>query len=362
MQENYFEFLIPTRVVFQTGGGAQAGEVAARLGISRPFLVSDRILAQVGLVDRVAATLHPSGTFLDVPSDGDLDTCEKIAARMKAAGADGLVALGGGSVIDSAKGANIVFTFGGRLADHQGVGVLQGKLAPSIVIPTTAGTGSEVTRVAALKDRARHRKLFFESEYLAADIALLDPEMTASMPSKLTAATGMDAMTHAVEAILATNASPLTNALAVYAMYAAFEWLPKAVKDGKDIEARGQMLLASTAAGAAFSNAGVGIVHACAHALGALKNVHHGVANSIMLPAGIGYNLNGHPPFLPEDIVARLAALAKECGLPTRLRDVGVQEADLPSLAEYAAGDGSLIYNRKEAGESDILELFRHAY
>lgn len=360
MQDNYFEFLIPTRVVFQTG--APAGEVAARLGIARPFLVADRILAQVGLVDRVASSLNPCGTFLDVPSDGDLGTCETIAAQMKAAKADGVVALGGGSVLDSAKGANIVFTRGGRLADHQGVGVLQGKLAPFVAIPTTAGTGSEVTRVAALKDRAEHRKLFFESEYLAADIALLDPEMTASMPAKLTAATGMDAQTHAVEAILATNASPLTNALAVYAMYAIFEWLPKAVKNGKDLEARGQMLLASTAAGAAFSNAGVGVVHACAHALGAIKNVHHGVANSIMLPAGIAYNLDGPQPLLPADIVARLAGLAKECGLPTRLRDVGIQEADLPGLAEYAAGDASLIYNRKEAGASDILELFRHAY
>jgi len=362
MQDKYFEFLVPTRVVFQPGGAAQAGDVAARVGIRRPFLIADRILAQVGLVDRVSGTLNIVGSFLDVPSDGDLATCEKIAQQMKGADADGIVAVGGGSVIDSAKGANIVFTHGGRLADHQGVGVLQGKLAPFLVIPTTAGTGSEVTRVAALKDLEQHRKLFFESEYLAADLALLDPEMTSSMPPKLTAATGMDAMTHAVESILASNASPLTDSLAVYAMQMIYAWLPKAVQNGRDLEARGHMLFASTAAGAAFSNAGVGVVHACAHALGALKNVHHGVANSIMLPFGVSFNWNESQPLLPPDSVQRLANLAKECSLPQRLREVGIRESDLEALAEYAAGDGALIYNRREATQDDLLELFRNAY
>jgi alcohol dehydrogenase class IV len=362
MQDKYFEFLVPTRVVFQPGGGAQAGAVAARANLSKPFLVADRVLAQVGLVDRVASTLQPAGMFLDVPADGDLATCERIAAEMKAAGADGIVAVGGGSVIDSAKGANIVFTHGGTLADHQGVGVLQGRLAPLVVIPTTAGTGSEVSRIAALKDPAQHVKLFFESEYLAADLALLDPEMTASMPPKLTAATGMDAMTHAVESLFASNASPLTDALAVYAMQAIFRWLPSAVMDGKNFEARGQMLFAATAAGAAFSNAGVGIVHACAHAMGALKSVHHGVANSIMLPHGVRFNANGHHAHLPKDAADRLAALARECGLPMRLRDVGIAENDLVALADYAAGDGALITNPKEATRDDILGLFRNAF
>ncbi len=361
MQDKYFEFLVPTRIVFQPGAGAQADEVARRVGISRPFLVADRGLAQVGLVERVAKTLQPAGEYLDVPSDGDLETCERIAGRMKESGADGIVAVGGGSVIDTAKGANIVFTHGGPLADHQGVGVLQGKLAPFVVIPTTAGTGSEVSRIAALKDPAQHVKLFFESEYLAADLALLDPEMTVSMPPKLTAATGMDAMTHAVESLLASNAAPLTDALAEWAMRRIFEALPVAVRNGQDREARGEMLWASTAAGAAFSNAGVGVVHACAHALGALKNVHHGVANSIMLPHGVRFNLQGGSR-LPSDLPGRLADLARTGGLPSRLREVGIREEDLPGLAEYATGDGALITSSREACVDDILEIFRNAY
>jgi alcohol dehydrogenase class IV len=235
-------------------------------------------------------------------------------------------------------------------------------LAPFLVIPTTAGTGSEVTRIAALKDPEQHIKLFFESEYLAADLALLDPEMTTSMPPKLTAATGMDAMTHAVEALLAINAFPMTNALAFHAMMVIYKHLPRVVKNGQDLESRGEMLSASTAAGAAFSNAGVGVVHACAHAMGALKNVHHGIANSIMLPHGVRFNLDSDHPFLPADTANRVTALAQSCGLPMRLRDVGIQESDLPALASYALADGALIYNPKEATEEDLLKLFHYAY
>lgn len=359
MQDKYFEWLLPTRVVFQPGGAAQAADVAARAGISKPFLVADRVLEQVGIVARVAESLAPCGVFLDVPADGTLETAEKIAGAMRSAGADGIVAAGGGSVLDCAKGGNIVFTMGGRLADHQGVGVLPRKLAPFVAIPTTAGTGSEVSRIAALKDPEQHVKLFFESEHLAADLALLDSEITASMPPKLTAATGMDAMTHAVESLLASNASPMTDAFAFHAMREIFEALPVAVKNGKDLTARGRMLFAATMAGAAFSNAGVGVVHACAHALGALKNVHHGVANSVMLPYGVTFNGAGR---LGADLSPRLAALAKECGLPMRLRDVGVGESDLDALAEYAAGDGSLITNPREATVDDLREIFRRAY
>lgn len=359
MQDKYFEWLVPTRVVFQTGGAAQAADVAARAGIAKPFLVADRVLDQVGIVPRVSASLQPCGVFLDVPADGTLETSERIAEAMRSAGADGIVALGGGSVIDSAKGANIVFTMGGRLADHQGVGVLPQKLSPLVVIPTTAGTGSEVSRIAALKDPAAHRKLFFESEHLAADLALLDPEVTVSMPPKLTAATGMDAMTHAVESLLASNASPITDALAWHAMREIYEALPAAVRNGKDLDARARMLFASTMAGAAFSNAGVGVVHACAHALGALKSVHHGVANSVMLPHGVRFNGAGR---LGPEAADRLAGLAKDCGLPARLRDVGVGESDLDALAEYAAGDGSLITNPREATVDDLREMFGRAY
>jgi alcohol dehydrogenase class IV len=178
----------------------------------------------------------------------------------------------------------------------------------------------------------------------------------------------MDAMTHAVEALFAANASPLTDALAVGAAREIVEWLPRAVRDGQDIEARGRMLLAANAAGVAFSNSGVGIVHACAHACGALRGVPHGIANAIMLPHGVSFNLEAAPSkhallrsVLGEDVPGRLAGLAHTCGLPGRLRDVGVREEELPTLAEYAESDGALIFNPREASRDDLLILLKAA-
>ncbi len=362
MQDKYLEFITPTRVVYQCGGAAQASDLTGRIGVERPYIVADEGVARAGLVDTVVGTLDPAGIFLEVPADGDLETAERIAADMKEKKADGLVALGGGSVIDTAKGANIVFTMGGKLEEHQGVGVIPARLSPFIVIPTTAGTGSEVSRVAALKDSALQQKLFFESEYLAADVALLDPEMTKTLPPKLTAATGMDALTHAVEALLSSNEGPLTNALATYAVNAIFEWLPVAVKEGGNLDARAHMLFASTAAGAAFSSAGVGVVHACSHGLGVLCGLHHGLANSIMLPHGVRFNLPGPHPNVSADMPERLAELARECGLPATLREVGVEEDRLPAVSEYAEGDASMIYNPREANAGDLLKVLKNAY
>ncbi len=362
MQDKYLEFITPTRVVYQCGGAAQASDVLGRIGIERPYVVADEGVARAGVVESVMQSLSPAGLFLEVPPDGDLETAERIASEMKAKNADGLLALGGGSVIDTAKGANIVFTLGGKLEDHQGVGVLPSRLSPFVVIPTTAGTGSEVSRVAALKDRSIQQKLFFESEYLAADIALLDPEVTRTLPPKLTAATGMDALTHAVEALLSANSGPLTDALALHAVQSIFKWLPVAVGEGENLEARSQMLFASTAAGAAFSSAGVGVVHACSHGLGVLCGLHHGLANSIMLPHGVRFNLTGPHPTVPKEMPDRLTKLAQDCGLPTTLREVDVLEERLPAVAEYAEGDASMIYNPVPADAGDLLKVLRNAY
>lgn len=362
MQDKYLEFITPTRVIYQCGGAAEASAITSRAGIERPYVVADEGVAAAGLVDIVVRTLDPAGIFLEVPADGDLETAERIAADMKAKNADGLLALGGGSVIDTAKGANIVFSMGGKLEEHQGVGVIPDRLSPFVVIPTTAGTGSEVSRVSALKDVSVQQKLFFESEHLAADIALLDPEMTKTLPPKLTAATGMDALTHAVEALLSSNAGPLTNALATYAVNAIFEWLPVAVREGENLDARAHMLFASTAAGAAFSSAGVGIVHACAHGLGVLCGLHHGLANSIMLPHGVRFNLTGPNPLVSADMPDRLAGLARTCGLPGTLREEGVTEEQLPAVSEYAEGDASMIYNPREADAGDLLKVLKNAW
>ncbi len=361
----YHEFRLRTKLVFQPGGAALAAEEAARLGVKRPFLVTDAVMAELGLPARLSG-LEPAGVFRDVPQDSEVAVVERAAAAMKDARADGLVALGGGSVIDTAKAVNVVFTLGGRLTDHQGVGTIDAALSPFIVLPTTAGTGSEVSQHAMVRDAASNLKLPFVSPTLAADVAILDPELSVSMPPRVTAATGMDAMTHAVEALLATNASPLTDALAAGAARDILEWLPRAVADGRNLEARGRMLLAASAAGIAFSNAGVGIVHACAHGCGALRGVPHGVANAILLPHGARFNRAAQHPLLRsvlgEDAPDRLARLVRDAGLPTRLRDAGVRAEDLPALAEYAESDGAMIFNTREASRDDLLALLKAAY
>lgn len=366
--ETYYEFRARTRILFQPGGAALAADEAARLGLKRPFLVTDRVMAGLGLPGRLAG-LTPSGVFADVPQDSEVSVVERAAAAMKEAGADGIVALGGGSVLDTAKAVNIVFTLGGHLVDHQGVGTLDVALSPFIALPTTAGTGSEVSQHAMVRDAAHHAKLPFVSPTLAADVAILDPELSVSMPAKVTAATGLDAMTHAVEALFANNASPITDALALGAARDIAAWLPRAVKDGSDLEARGRMLLAASQAGLAFSNAGVGIVHACAHACGALRGVPHGVASAVLLPHGTAFNTEAAPDkvallcgVLGDDVPARLAELVRAAGLPTRLRDAGVREEDLEPLADYAEMDGALIFNPRPAARDDLLALIRAAY
>lgn len=375
--DKYLEFHCRTRIVFQVGALSSLPSEMERLGAKRPFVVSDRVLEKTGIVGRLLDVLKGGGlpaahVFLDVPPDSDVGVVETAARLVKESSADSLVVLGGGSVLDSAKAINIVFSKGGRLLDHQGVGVLMGGFAPMICLPTTAGTGSEVTTAAVVKDRESRQKLFFVSPYLAADTAVLDPELTASMPPRVTAATGIDALTHAVEALLAKNAQPLSDALAVLAIRAIRRYLPRAVEQGTDLEARGQMLMAAAAAGIAFSTSGVGIVHACAHACGALKNVHHGTANAILLPHGVAFNLEVLPERrrllsevmgVAEDRVEEsLAGLVREVRLPTKLRDVGVTEGDLEALAAYAESDGSMFFNPREASREDLLALVRRAY
>ncbi|MBI2933904.1 MAG: iron-containing alcohol dehydrogenase [Planctomycetes bacterium] len=367
-QDKYYEFRLRTKIIFQSGGSALVAEEAARLGLRRPFIITDRVVLRLGLLDRLTG-LEPCGTFPDVPQDSEVSIVERAAALMKERGADGIVALGGGSVIDTAKAVNIVFSLGGRLADHEGVGTLDVPLAPFVALPTTAGTGSEVSQHAMVKDASARLKIPFTSHTLAADTAVLDPALTVSMPPPVTAATGLDAMTHAIEAVFAANASPLTDALAAGAARDIREWLPRAVKNGQDLDARGRMLLAANAAGVAFSNAGVGVVHALAHGCGALRGVPHGVANALLLPHGVRFNRTAAPEkhallerIFGEDVAGALAALTRACGLPTRLRDANVRPEDLPALAEYGEHDGALIFNPREASREDLLGILQAAF
>jgi alcohol dehydrogenase len=297
-------------------------------------------------------------------------------------GADIIVAVGGGSVIDTAKAMRILLTEGGRLHDYEGYNVLTRQLIPMIAIPTTAGTGSEVTAWAIIRDEVARMKLSFSSIYLAPDLAILDPQMTLSLPPELTAATGIHALVHAIESFVGSNANPISDTLALQAIDMISNNLRDATYDGSDIEPRGQMLIASCIAGMAFAGGGgLGIVHALAYAIGGAFEVHHGTANAILLPYGMqfnslavpnrfariaramGVNSGGRPE---EDVIAdgidAVRLLTVDCALPTRLRDVGVPEDALPALAETALGDVALLTNPRRATYEDALEIIRSAW
>jgi alcohol dehydrogenase class IV len=384
---DYFEFQLRPRVIYRPGLVGEIGEEIARMRVGRAFIVADAGVERAGLLDPLLAGLkgqvEVAGIYTDVPANSSVSAVERGAAQARDAGADVIVAIGGGSPIDTAKAMRILLTEGGSLLDYQGYNLLTRPLTPMVVVPTTGGTGSEVTSWAVIRDEAAATKIPFSSPFLAPDLALLDPQMTLTLPPVLTAATGMDALTHAIESFVGTNSNPITDSLGLQAIDMISNNLRAAVYSGGDLEARGNMLIASCIAGIAFSSGGgsLGIVHAIAHSVGGVFAVHHGTANSIVLPHGMrfnstavpnrysriaramGVNAGGRPEQdVIEDGVAAVAQLALDCGLPMRLRDVGVPEDALPAIADTALGDVAIFTNPRPATADDILAVARNAW
>ena len=286
------------------------------------------------------------------------------------------------SVIDTAKGICIVLKEGGSLRDFQGMQMLTRLQTPHIVIPTTAGTGSEVTSGAVVLDKDQGQKIIIFEYFNTPRVAILDPRMTENLPAHLTASTGMDAMTHAVESYVAQARNPISDSAALHAIKLIVKHLPLAVSNGGDLAARGQMQIAALLAGWAFSNAMVGLVHAMAHSLGAVCRVPHGLANGILLPHVMRYNLDEIPD-LTADIAEAMGAAATEMdisdkavaaannmeafaqsvGLNQRLKDLGVTEDQLNECAELSMSDGSIIYNPKMVMDAEeVLGIYRMAW
>lgn len=361
-----FNYAQTARVVFAAGAIRETGLELRALGCSRALVVTDRFLREkTDLVAALQKSLGAAcaGVWDGVVPDATAECIDEGAAAAKAAGADSLVSLGGGSAIDAAKGVGVVMALGGRIRDHQGTQFLGGKRTPHVAIPTTAGTGSEVSMYAVVKDPAAREKMHYVDSGLIPHVAILDPEVTIGMPPWLTAATGFDALTHAVEACASMGRNPLTDAQALHAVRLCAEQLPRAIEDGADLAARGGMLLASNLAGAAMSNAGVGLAHAISHVVGARHGVHHGTANAIALPHVIRFNADEIGDRY-RDVAAALglgdaadacAALLARSGLPARFRDAGVPESDLPALAEAAIADGAIVYNGKFAADPALV-------
>jgi alcohol dehydrogenase class IV len=299
MLPEYFEFSLPTRLVYGAGIMETIGDAVKPFGERKAILVTDEILVKAGPVGKVEAGFKKTDikiacTFDKVPPNSTIKTVEKCAALARKHKCDMVIAVGGGSVIDTAKVANILLVKGGKVEDHMGAYLLSPSeaLLPAIYIPTTAGTGSEVTKVAVIADPDNDVKLPFAEEQFLPQLAILDPELTASMPGKLTAATGMDALTHAIEAYVDKEWSPASDALALHAIKLITGNILQACAKPADMEARGAMLAGSFLAGVAFSHSMVGMVHAIAHALGGVYHIPHGLANALVLPEVMAYNLD----------------------------------------------------------------------
>ena len=298
MLPDYFEFSLPTKLVFGIGILENLGETVKPFGKRKAILVTDEILVKTGLVEKVksgfkATSIKIAATFDQVPPNSTIDTVEKCAALATQKGCDMFIAVGGGSVIDTAKVANLLAVKGGSLQDHMGAYLLGSDetLFPAIVIPTTAGTGSEVTKVAVIADLENDVKLPFAEAQFLPQLAILDPIMTVSMPGKLTAMTGMDALTHAIEAYVDKEWSPASDALALHAITLISGNILQACAKPDDLQARGAMQVGSFLAGVAFSHSMVGMVHGIAHALGGVYHIPHGLANALILPEVMAYNL-----------------------------------------------------------------------
>ncbi len=392
----FYTFTSPTRVIAGEGLIDSAGFELTKEGASRVIVVTDAVIRGTGLVDRVAAGIADGGlevaaTFDEVPQDSDTEVVDRCAAAAKQAGADSFLAVGGGSVMDTAKAANVLFTHGGTVREWEGFLTLprdddgMGRplpLAPLGAIPTTAGTGSEASFAAVVKDSAERIKVEVADLPMFPDLAILDPVATETLPAPIAAATGMDALTHALEGYVSSEWNQHSDAFALHAIRLIRDNLPRAVADTSDVEARGSMLIAADLAIAPTGSGAIGITHSMSHPCGGHYGVAHGVANAINLPWVIEYNARGGEPIADryraiaellgvdargdaehagKALADHVRALTGELGLPRRLSEVGVPEAGIPGLVEGAMGDGCTLVNPREPTEDDFAELYRLA-
>ncbi len=391
----YYEFKLPSKIL----SGAEALEHIPHelntLGAFRPLLLSDEGLEKVGSVKILLEALAQGGmtaveTFCHIPPDSSIQVVNQVAALYRQLGCDALIALGGGSVIDTAKGVGMVLAQEGHdLLESAGCEVLpRGNHVPFVAVPTTAGTGSEATLVAVVANPETKVKMEFISYHLLPDVAVLDPRMTETLPPRITASTGFDALVHAIEAATCLQRNPVSDAFAEKAMGQIARALPVAVRDGKNRKARMIMANGSLLAGAAFSNSMVGLVHAIGHALGGVCRVAHGDAMTILLPAVMKYNLpvcrDRYGELLlhlagpevyaqtpahqrAEKTIEFLTGLRRElselCGLPTCLQDTGkVSRADFDAVARKAMNDGAIVVNPAQADYSDIIAILEEVW
>ncbi len=394
MSKPYYEFFCPVKVVAGNAALEHIPHELRTLSAQRPMIITDKGVHGAGLIDHVLAAFEDSGMEIveiydDVPPDSSTTVVKNIADIYRQKNCDSIIAVGGGSVIDTSKGVNILVSEEGNdLSEFSGVGVIKKPLKPFFVVPTTAGTGSEVTLVAVIADLEKGVKLPFTSYFLLPNAAILDPRMTLTLPAHITAMTAMDAMTHAIEAFTSLAKNPISDAYATGAIKKISENLIPVLNTPDDAEARLELAQASTMAGIAFSNSMVGFVHSLGHSLGALCHLPHGLCMNLFLPYVLEYNLQTRAdaigelllPLAGADVYARTPQadrarqaintiremrdeLYRRCKLPRTLSETGkVSKDQLPKLAEMALDDGSIIMNPVEVDMDDALAVLEKAW
>ena len=351
-------YFLPTRNVFGEGAVNEIGALMSSLNVSHAMIVTDKFLAQSGMAASIQEILSGSGIRSVVFDGAEPNPTDKNVeagvAFFQQNGCDSIISLGGGSSHDCAKGIGLVASNGGTIHDYEGVDKASKDVVPLMAINTTAGTASEITRFCIITDTTRKVKMAIVDWRVTPKIAVNDPVLMKGMPASLTAATGMDAMTHAIEAYVSTAANVLTDSAALMAVKMIYQYLPKAVANGDYMKARDKMAYAQYLAGIAFNNASLGYVHAMAHQLGGMYNLPHGVCNAILLPYVEEFNLIGN--------LNRFRDLAEAMGIPASLKELGVKPEDFGIMAENAMKDVCCLTNPRKATKEQVIEIYRRAY
>jgi len=377
-------FFIPTVNLMGAGCLKDATDSIQSQGFKKGLIVTDKILSQIGMVKQVQDLLSERDVetvvFDSTQPNPTISNVNDGLALLTDNDCDFVISLGGGSPHDCAKGIALVASNGGKIADYEGVDQSAKPMLPLIAINTTAGTASEMTRFCIITDEERHIKMAIVDKHTTPLISVNDPELMLAKPASLTAATGMDALTHAVEAYVSIAATPITDAVAIKAIELIQAHLRAAVENGDDIEAREQMAYAQFMAGMAFNNASLGYVHAMAHQLGGFYDLPHGVCNAILLPHVQRYNAQVCPERLRdvakamgvdvEGMTAEQGAnaaidaivdLAKDVGIPAGIKELGAKSDDIPTLADNALKDACGFTNPKQATHEEISAIFEAA-
>lgn len=378
--QNVRKFSVPPRTYMGPGSLACTGDAMKSEGFSRTFIMVDAFIHNIGIVDGLYRSLDVAGIDYELHlyegGEPTSDAVEKAAQQLLTIGCDSVIAIGGGSVLDAAKITAVLAANSNLSLDHLLDGNNQlNKRLPLVAIPTTAGTGSEATDISVITNTKTNIKQVLVHDQLIPDLAIIDACLTLALPPYITAITGFDALTHAVETYVGLKSTPLTKGFAYRAISMIGEALPHAVGQGQNIEAREALMLASYMAGMAFSNAGLGLSHATAHQIGAKYHIPHGQCNAIMLPAimrfnslvckkeyaEIGLALTGKNLEAPETIIA-IESLIDELGLKESPEKLGLNSADIPELSKAAFEDACLITNPRSTTIEQIQQVYADAF